>query len=147
MADSTGCGDRYPAVCPTGDDAAGRPGLIGCRGGHRPDLRDAGRRGGGLTAGGLHVGGGVQAETVGYLRDHHSAGGVDLDPVTGVLSGQGCGHLGLAAVADADEQDCWVGAHEVMFSYSDTAVCEDGVEDMGRVGSWGKSFGPSHRMM
>lgn len=81
------------------------------------------------------------------LRTGCCAGGVDLDPVTGVLSGQGCGHLGLAAVADADEQDCWVGAHEVMFSYSDTAVCEDGVEDTGRVGSWGKSFGPSHRMV
>ena len=64
VADSTGCGDRYPAVCPTGDDAAGRPGFIGCRGGHRPDLRDDDRWGRGLATGNLDVGGSVQTETV-----------------------------------------------------------------------------------
>ena len=97
-----------------------------------------------------HVGTGLGDNLDGLgveLRAGCRAGGVDLDPVTGVLSGQGCGHLGLAAVTDADEQDCWVGAHEVKFSFSDTAVCEDGVEDTGRVGSWGKSFGPSHSMV
>ena len=97
-----------------------------------------------------HVGTGLGDDLDGLgveLRAGSRAGGVDLDPVTSVFSGQGCGHLGLAAVADADEEDCRVGAHEVKFSFSDTAVCGDGVEDAGRVGSWGKSFGPSHSMV
>src|SRR5699024_62368 len=74
------------------------------------------------------------------------AGRPDLDPVASVLSGQGCGHLGLAPVAYADKQNSRTGTHEMAFSFSDTAVCEDDVGDAGRVGSWGNSFGPNHSM-